>query len=104
MRRKGLVWKLFPVYFAITLTSVLLVGAVATTSQCEFYEAQVEKDLIVRARLLRDAVKRESLLQESSQEGASTPAGVNTRAEKEIRRLAQTAQVRITLIAPSGRV
>ena len=101
MRKRGLVWKLFPVYFAITLASVLVVGTAASVFLREFYQSQVEKDLVVRARLVGDAVRRDGILPKAWEPHALSPRGA---AAKALKNLARSAEVRITLIAPSGKV
>ncbi len=54
MRRKALVWKLFPIYFVIALASVLIVSIYALIAQVDFYHSQIELDLEIRANLIRE--------------------------------------------------
>lgn len=93
MRRKALVWKLFPIYFLITAVSVLVVGLYALSAQQEFYYSQVESDLATRARMVRRWITEDRLF----------PAAP-TRLETQIRSLDQCCQTRITVVLPSGKV
>jgi len=93
MRKRPLVRKLFPVYFLITLASVLVIGLYAFTSLRAFYYAQTEQDLLVRAKMISGEVAPDGVLPKD--------AGV-------LRRLARTfagcADMRVTIISPSGTV
>ena len=59
MRRKSLVWKLFPIYFLITLVSVAVVGLIASEALREFYYSQAERDLEIRAHLIDGEIARQ---------------------------------------------
>jgi two-component system phosphate regulon sensor histidine kinase PhoR len=90
MRRKALVWKLFPIYFLITLASVVVVSLYALEAQREFYYSQVESDLETRARLIERSIAANRL-------SASTM-------EPEVKSLGRCCGTRITVILPSGKV
>ncbi|MCE5323788.1 PAS domain-containing protein [bacterium] len=92
MRRKPLVWKLFPVYFLITLASVLLVALYASNSLREFYYSQVESDLGVRTKLLENEL------------GSVYISGSTDNLQRDVKRLSKTSLTRITVISPAGKV
>ncbi len=93
MRRRALVWQLFPVYFLITLVSVLVVGFYALGALREFYYSQTAADLEATARMLRQQVTRENL------------AGVGlVKLQSSVKALSESGGVRITVISPSGTV
>lgn len=93
MRRRTLVWKLFPVYFLITLISVLIVSLYALSAQREFYYSQVESDLETRARMIGRWIT----------EGNVFPSRVAALG-REVRSLDECSGTRITVVLPSGRV
>ncbi|MCX8053543.1 MAG: cell wall metabolism sensor histidine kinase WalK, partial [Armatimonadetes bacterium] len=101
MRRKSLVWKLFPVYFAITLASVLIVGLAATSAMRKFYYSQIREDLAVRARLVHDSLLHSGVLPRFDNKRT---IGIRKRTAVVIQELARSAKVRITLISKSGEV
>ncbi len=90
MRRKALVWKLFPIYFLITLASVVVVSLYALQAQREFYYSQVESDLETRARLIERSITTNEV---------AGPA-----MQREVKSLGECSSTRITVILPSGRV
>ncbi|MEN6355718.1 MAG: ATP-binding protein [Armatimonadota bacterium] len=92
MRRKPLLWKLFPVYFVITLVSVLLIALYASDALREFYYSQVESDLEVRTRLLAKDI------------GPVYTSGSIHKLRYDVKRLAKTSKTRITVILPNGKV
>jgi len=93
MRRKALVWKLFPIYFLVTLASVIVVSLYALGAQREFYYRQVESDLETRARLVERLLADRRL-------SADNTADL----ESELKSLGQSSDTRITVILPSGKV
>ena len=90
MRRKALVWKLFPIYFLITLASVVVVSLYALQAQREFYYSQVESDLETRARLVGRSI------------GAGSLSGAAL--QREVKLLGKSSGMRITVVRPSGEV
>ncbi|MHB9036345.1 MAG: ATP-binding protein [Armatimonadota bacterium] len=92
MRRKPLLWKLFPIYFIITLGSVLAFAMFATEALREFYYSQVEADLAVRTRLVGKDI-----------EGIRLATG-NSNLSATVKKLAALSKTRITIISPSGKV
>ncbi|MCE5314953.1 MAG: ATP-binding protein [Armatimonadota bacterium] len=92
MRRKPLVWQLFPIYFAITVISVLIFAVFASSALKEFYYSQVEADLEVRTRLVGKDI-----------EGARLNPSDKTLAAT-VRSLADMSQARVTIISPTGNV
>lgn len=90
MRRKALIWKLFPIYFSITLASVVVVSLYALQAQREFYYRQVESDLETRARLIERSISTSGL------------SGVAL--DREVKLLGRSSRTRITIVSPSGKV
>lgn len=90
MRRKALIWKLFPIYFLITLASVVVVSLFALQAQREFYHSQVESDLEIRARLVEQSITTTGL------SGAAL--------QREVRLLGRSSGTRITIVDRSGKV
>lgn len=90
MRRKPLLWKLFPAYFAIALVSVLLVAMYASQALRDFYYEQIETDLTVRAEMVREEILR---LPDQSD---------IARLRKVISQQAASAHTRLTLIRADG--
>ena len=92
MSRKPLVWKLFPIFFAITFVSVLIVGLYASNTLHDSYYAQAEQDLEVRAHLIAEDVA--DIIQKRNTSKLS--AFINS--------LDKASGTRITLIDPKGKV
>lgn len=92
MRRKRLIWQLFPYYLLITLLSLLAVSWYAGRSWRQFYLEQTTTDLTARARLMESLVR----------EGFSPNAGpfIDTRCKD----LGKNTATRFTVILPSGKV
>jgi two-component system phosphate regulon sensor histidine kinase PhoR len=92
MRRKKLIWKLYPVYLVIILSSILIVGIYASTTLKKFYLRKTAEDLAIRARLI-------------AREVAAT---FDKESKKSLDDLCKTVgretSTRITLIYPSGEV
>lgn len=93
MRRKALVWKLFPIYFLITLVSVLVVSLYALDAQREFYYSQVEGDLEIRARMVGRWITEDNLF-----------PGRMAALPREVKSLDECCGTRITVVLPSGKV
>lgn len=93
MRRKHLVWKLFPIYFLITLGSVAAVSLYALANLREFYYSQVESDLENRARMVRRWVTERGFFPDQV-----------ARLNEQARSLDRSCRTRVTLILPSGKV
>jgi two-component system, OmpR family, phosphate regulon sensor histidine kinase PhoR len=93
MRRKSLVWKLFPIHFLIALLSVAVVSILAINAFGEFYYSQVERDLKVRARLVARELAEDSGLRADTD-----------RLESFAKSLDECCGTRVTVIAPDGTV
>jgi two-component system phosphate regulon sensor histidine kinase PhoR len=92
-RRPSLVWRLFPVHFLTALVSVAVVSVLAVTAFSEFYYAQVERDLKIRARLVGRELAQDGDLRANRRE-----------LERFVRSLDRCCQTRITVISPTGEV
>ena len=92
MRRKPLAWKLFPVYFLITLASVLIVVLYALSGLRDFYHSQVEAGLETNARVIGRWI---------SDRGAF-PGNVAA-LDADVKSLGKCCGARITVILPSGK-
>jgi len=92
MRRRTLVWQLFPVYFLITLASVLAIGFFALDALRDFYYAQTAEDLEKRACLIRQQLVRDDMLLDRRSLTAA------------VRPLAKSCGTRVTVIDSSGKV
>ena len=92
MSRKPLVWKLFPIFFAITLISVLIVGLYASNTLHDSYYSQAEQDLEVRAHLIAEDVA--DIIQKEN----------NSKLSAFLKSLDKASGTRITLIDPKGKV
>jgi two-component system phosphate regulon sensor histidine kinase PhoR len=92
MRRRKLLWKLYPVYLVIILSSIIIVGIYASTTLKKFYLRKTADDLAVRAHLI-------------AREIAGT---FGTESQKSLDELCKTVgretATRITLIHLSGEV
>ena len=92
MRRKRLLWKLYPSYVVIILISIITVGIYVSTALKNFYLHKTADDLEVRARL----IEREASATFSKENRKSLDALCKN--------LGKAASTRITLILPSGEV
>lgn len=92
MRRRALVWQLFPVYFLITLASLLAIGFFALGALRDFYYAQTTEDLEIRACLIRQHLVRDDMLRDRRSLTAA------------VRPLSRSCGTRVTIIDPSGTV
>jgi len=92
MRRKKLLWKLYPSYVAIILLSIVAVGIYVSTTLKNFYLSKTAEDLEIDARLIEREVS----------------ATFNRENKKALDQLCKTlgkaASARITLILPTGEV
>ena len=52
MRRKKLLWKIYPLYLVIILSSIIIVGIYASSTLKKFYLRKTAEDLAVRAHLI----------------------------------------------------
>jgi two-component system phosphate regulon sensor histidine kinase PhoR len=92
MRRKKLLWKLYPVYFVIILLSIIIVGIYASTTFKKFYLRKTAEDLEVRAHLI-------------AREVAATFSKESQKSLDELcKTVGRDTSTRITLIHPSGEV
>jgi len=92
VRRRRLIWQLFPSYLVITLLSLLAVTIYFTHSLRNFYENQTIKGLESRCRLLEPTVS--SYLDRGDMAGLNRVVGV----------LGERSGTRITIIFPDGEV
>lgn len=92
MRRKRLLWRLYPTYLVIILLSIVTVGVYASTTMKKFYLRKTAQDLEARARLVeREVVDRFT-------------RGNIALLDQLCKTLGRTSSTRITLIYPSGEV
>lgn len=92
MRRKRLLWRLYPTYLVIILLSIVTVGVYASTTMKKFYLRKTAQDLEARARLVeRGVVDRFT-------------RGNIALLDQLCKTLGRTSSTRITLIYPSGEV
>ena len=92
MRRKKLLWKLYPVYLVIILLSIIIVGIYASTTFKKFYLHKTAEDLEVRAHLIAREVT--AIFNKESQQSL----------DKLSKKVGRETATRITLILPSGEV
>lgn len=92
LRKKRLLWQVFPCYLLITLVALLAVTWYASRSMRRFYMNHIAVDLEARARLVeKQVLERIALTQEESVDSLC-------------KNLGKKASTRITVILPSGRV
>lgn len=92
MRKKPLIWRLFPIYFVITLVSVLVIGFLAVGYLKNFYYSESTSDQIARTRLIQRDLPSDLLHADRS------------KLIKQLKSLDKASGVRITIIDPSGKV
>lgn len=92
MRRRRLLWQIFPSFVLVTLLSLLAVTLYSSKSFRSFYGRQKESDLKARAYLIRGQLSKASVLADEK--------GV----DRLCKELGQNASTRITVILPTGRV
>ncbi|MGP8051756.1 MAG: PAS domain-containing sensor histidine kinase, partial [Desulfobaccales bacterium] len=92
MRRKRLLWQLFPFYLLVTLLALLALTWHVTTSWRHFYLEQTAADLKTRA-----------LLMETSLQGRLAP-GKGAEIDRTCKDLGRLTGTRLTVILPTGQV
>jgi len=92
MRRKKLLWKLYPVYLVIILSSIIIVGIYASTLLKKFYLHKTAEDLAVRAHLIAREI------------GGTFDKESQQYLEALCKTVGPETATRITLIHPSGEV
>lgn len=92
MRRKRLLWQLYPSYLVVSLVALVIVGWFATRSVHDFYLERTSADLEARAILIREQI--------SGSIGISDPGKVDALCKV----LGREASTRITVIDSSGKV
>jgi two-component system phosphate regulon sensor histidine kinase PhoR len=92
MQRKKLLWKIYPLYLVIILSSILIVGIYASTTLKKFYLHKTAEDLAVRAHLIAREVT--VTFDKESQQSL----------DELCKRVGRKTATRITLIHPSGEV
>ncbi len=90
MKRRRIVWQLFPSYLLITLISILVVTIFTASMLHSFFMAETEDNLAARARLIEPEILT---LLETSQ-----PDSLN----QVVRTLGHRSDTRITIIRPDG--
>lgn len=92
MRKKRLLWQLYPSYLLITLATLAGLGWYASAALRTFYLNRTEDDLLARALLIEQGVRQRLVAKEYRE------------LEAECRELGEHAATRITVILPDGRV
>lgn len=92
MRRKRLLWQIFPSFVLVTLLSLAVVMLYSSNSLRGFYDEEKEADLKARAYLIQDQLSKRSVLDDEQ--------GV----DRLCKELGQNSSTRITVILPKGRV
>ncbi|MFQ5715860.1 MAG: two-component system histidine kinase PnpS [Nitrospinales bacterium] len=92
MRKKRLLWQLYPTYLLITLIALLAVGWYALSSVRQFYLARTTADLEARASLIRHQII--NVFSKGSGPALGPPCEL----------LGDNPSYRITLISPDGKV
>lgn len=91
MRRKRLIWQLFPAFLLVTFLSLLAVTWYGARSWRQFYLAQTAEDLAARAHLAEPQMRR-YLETDGSQ------------VDRLCKELGRATATRLTVILPSGKV
>jgi two-component system, OmpR family, phosphate regulon sensor histidine kinase PhoR len=92
MRRKRLLWQLFPSFLVITVVSLVAASLYAVNSIHQFYLTQLEGDLQARGDLLVEGMQAKIL------------AGQYSAVEAMCREFGAKSMTRITVILPTGKV
>jgi two-component system, OmpR family, phosphate regulon sensor histidine kinase PhoR len=92
MRRKRLLWQLYPFFLLVSFLSILLASWYASRSLHRFYIQRTAADLNVRAHLLQDEILK--ILSPLDRAGI----------DQQCKRLGSESGTRITVILPSGEV
>ena len=90
MRRKRLLWHIYPFFFFVSLASIVAVAWYALTVFAEFYEREASRSLLAQARLVEASMRGELANPDS-------PSIQGTCAQ-----LASRSDSRITLMLPTG--
>lgn len=92
MRKRKLLWQLYPSYLAIALISILAMALYASGSLSEFYMARTAENLAFRAYLIQDQVI--ALLKNKDRSGL----------REAVKKLGAQSSTRITVISADGKV
>jgi two-component system phosphate regulon sensor histidine kinase PhoR len=92
MRRKRLLWQLYPSYLLITLAALLAITLYASGALRRFHLDQTKADLESRARLIQDEVRRHLAAEELDD------------VDRLCKERGTTSATRITVVLPSGKV
>jgi two-component system phosphate regulon sensor histidine kinase PhoR len=92
MRKKRLLWQIYPSYLLIALATLAGLAWYATSALRTFYLNRTEDDLLARARLIEKGVRERLLAKEYAELNA------------ECRELGKPSGTRITVILPDGLV
>jgi len=92
MRRKRLLWQIYPYYLVIALIALAAIAWYASTALREVYVARIKADLHARATLLERTFT------------AEVAAGHFERIDALCKELGNTTDTRITVILPNGKV
>ncbi|MBD3335224.1 MAG: HAMP domain-containing protein [Candidatus Eisenbacteria bacterium] len=92
MQRNRLLWQLYPPIVIIAVIGLVTVGWFVSRSVRDFHIEQIQSDLLARARLVREQVRRPLL--------AGDEAAVDSLSKV----LGKAGAARITIILPGGRV
>ncbi len=92
MRRKRLLWQLFPSYLLITVAALIAGALFVAHSLTAFYEERTGEELLSRTRLVQQLVRDEIIRQDWAL------------LDRQCKQLDQVAQSRVTVILPGGEV
>jgi two-component system, OmpR family, phosphate regulon sensor histidine kinase PhoR len=92
IKKRALIWVLYPSYLFIILLSILMVTWYASVSERKIYLKQIEADLETRAKFIQGMVK--------SPPGYDDPAYI----DRMCKETGKSTTTRITVILPSGKV
>lgn len=92
MRRKRLLWQLYPSYLLITLISLLAVTLYASRALRQFQLQQTKADLESRMHLIQEQVRQRLVVAQPN------------RVDRLCKDLGKKASTRITVVLPSGKV
>lgn len=104
MRRKRLLWQLYPSYLLVTLISLAAVAWYVSTELRQFYLDQKTTDLEARDLLLEEQVRKE-LVAAKPQEGEPGYLDLlRAKLDPLCKKLGKKASTRITVVLPDGDV
>ena len=92
MRRKRLLWQIFPTFVLVTLLALLAVLLYSSKSLRDFYDEEKEADLTARAYLVRGQLSKRSVIADEQA------------VDLLCKELGQKSSTRMTVILPTGRV